>query len=160
MEVGFTGTKEKLTIEQVENLKQFLSKLHCKIFHHGDCIGADAIAHKVAIDCKYKTIIHPPINEKYRAFCKGDLILETKPYIERNHDIINSTNCLLACPKGEETVRSGTWATIRYAKKKKKMIYIFNPNGTIEEINSDGERKLVTIKQKNKNMKEVKTKWN
>ena len=65
-----------------------------------------------------------------RAFCKGDETRKQKDYLDRNHDIVDETELLIACPKEpEEITRSGTWATIRYARKKKKKLRIILPNG-------------------------------
>jgi hypothetical protein len=40
---------------------------------------------------------------------------------------------LAACPKGPEERRSGTWATVRYARKTGKPVVIFWPDGTVTE---------------------------
>jgi hypothetical protein len=50
----------------------------------------------------------------------------------RNHDIVDETELLIACP-GElaEAVRSGTWATVRYARKLGRPIVIFWPDGSV-----------------------------
>src|SRR5258706_311318 len=57
----------------------------------------------------------------------SDVMLPAKDYIARNHDIVDDTDILYACPDGPEKVRSGTWATIRYALKQKKKVVIFHP---------------------------------
>lgn len=70
--------------------------------------------------------IFPPDNPKLRAFNKADLLMPEKPYLVRNLDIINNSACLIACPKDKnnEELRSGTWSTIRQAKKRKVLTYI------------------------------------
>jgi hypothetical protein len=40
-----------------------------------------------------------------------------KSYLDRNHDIVDSCSILLALPTGQEILPSGTWATIRYARR-------------------------------------------
>ena len=41
---------------------------------------------------------------------------------------------LIACPaSADEELRSGTWATIRYARRKLKRIYLILPDGTVQE---------------------------
>jgi len=107
-------------------------------FHHGDCVGADEEAHAIiwamvqdeGLDCLI--VIHPPTDEKFRAFC-GVVrdphveIRAPKPYLERNHDIVDETEVLIATPgTHQEMTRSGTWATIRYARKR------YHPIGLIE----------------------------
>jgi hypothetical protein len=62
--------------------------------------------------------VHPPILEAKRAFCKVDETRDPYPYLIRNKHIIMATQLLLACPQvGVEITRSGTWATIRLARR-------------------------------------------
>lgn len=116
--VGFTGSRTKPTAEQVDWLTTQLTRLRAdgfRVLHHGDCEGADAMAHGIARGLGYEVVVHPPTVRKYRAFCVGDSILPPKPFIERNHDIVDAVEAMLALPSGPEQMRSGTWATIRYA---------------------------------------------
>ena|SRR5882724_12210557 len=131
--IGFTGTQQGMSKEQKEFLEYILSET-AKVykygeFHHGDCTGADSEAHDIAE--KYlKCVIHPPDIMAKRAFKKAEDIRKTKPYLDRNKDIVNETEQLIATPKEfEERLRSGTWSTIRYARKLKKRITIIYPNG-------------------------------
>lgn len=102
-------------------------------FHHGDCIGADSQAAGLAKQLGFILICHPghpkdKTDTKYRAFTKfNDEVLEAKPFITRDHDIVDSADKMIATPAGEEQVRSGTWTTVRYAKKKEKDIRIIMP---------------------------------
>lgn len=137
IKIGFTGTQKGLTTKQLISLKEFLDTVQYKIleFHHGDCIGADTEFHNICSEYYSNIIIHPPIYENKRSFCKGTIILDKKDYLDRNHDIVDDTHVLLVCPKEyKEQLRSGTWATFRYAVKKNKPIFIFYPNGKIKEI--------------------------
>lgn len=71
-----------------------------------------------------------------RSYCQGDVIKEEKEYIQRNHDIVDDSDMLIAFPSTmNEILRSGTWATIRYAKKRGKMVLIIFPDGSTEMIN-------------------------
>lgn len=121
--VGFTGTQVGMTRKQIDNLRAQLPHLMIGTapfeFHHGDCIGADAEAHEVALACGYEIVIHPPEYESKRAFCSGAASVKPpRPYLERNHDIVNAADVLIAAPRTlQEEVRSGTWATVRYWKK-------------------------------------------
>lgn len=102
-------------------------------FHHGDCVGADAEAHDIAYDVHQPVIVvHPPLNEKGRAFKQGDVILPQREYQDRNHDIVDATDYLIATPDSytEKFRGSGTWATIRYAVKKGKTVYVIYPDGS------------------------------
>ncbi len=135
MAVGFTGTQDGITHKQVlQLLNTYL--IHESEIHHGDCIGADEQFHYLARSIQMPSIqIHPPINESKRAFCDGPGvdILPAKEYLDRNKDIVNATEYLIACPGGyEEIMRSGTWSTVRYAAKKEKDVYIIFPDGSVQ----------------------------
>jgi hypothetical protein len=127
MRIGFTGTRKGMNIKQLQNLYKALSQQFALEFHHGDCFGADQEAHVIARLLGYEVWIHPPIDDTFRAFCKSDKILPAKPYLERNHDIVNSVDLLIAAPDGPEMLRSGTWATIRFAKETKTQLFILAP---------------------------------
>lgn len=74
-------------------------------------------------------IIHPPINSSKRAW-KNGILKKEKEYLDRNHDIVDCSDILITCPKEDvEQLRSGTWATIRYAKKSNKKTIIIYPSG-------------------------------
>jgi len=134
MKIGFTGTRHGMTNKQKEAFSSMFKTTLKKIkeFHHGDCIGSDKEAHEIINNYNVKTIIHPPSYNKFRANCKGDIILQPLPYLERNHNIVNKTDILVATPDIPEKIHSGTWATIRYARKQHKNIYIIRINGKID----------------------------
>lgn len=132
--IGFTGTQGGMTKAQYKQVIEWIrrSLYSYPTFHHGDCIGADEDLHHLVELTGEPIIIHPPTNESKRAFCKGALVLEAKDYLDRNHDIVDASNILWAAPSGmTEELRSGTWATIRYARKQGKSIVIFYPDGSI-----------------------------
>jgi hypothetical protein len=57
--------------------------------------------------------------------------LQPKKYVERDHDIVDETDMMISFPPtNKEILRSGTWTTIRYARKKKKKLYIIYPDGS------------------------------
>lgn len=112
-------------------------------FHHGDCLGADEQANDMAVNSvrpiatntpRYHIVIHPPSDDKIRAYCnpEGCEIRLEKPYITRNHEMIDETDRLIATPKTvqEELMGSGTWATIRYARKLKRPVMVIFPDGS------------------------------
>lgn len=125
--VGFTGTQHGMSDLQKAELRRLLIEMKCQQFHHGDCIGADEEAHQIALEVGVPCImIHPPENPRKRAFCAEKykpystnvVVRSTKPYLERNHDIVHECNLLIVAPQtDQEEVRSGTWATKRYADK-------------------------------------------
>ena len=100
----------------------------------------------MAFQLDYKITVHPPRNDKGRAFCKGTKVkvLPAKAYIDRNHDIVNClrdvlpASFLIALPHtARESIRSGTWTTIRYARKRGVPIALILPMGQIRwEVHS------------------------
>ena len=136
MNVGFTGTQEGMTLAQYSTVLGVLLSLKEGFtkedeFHHGDCIGADAEAHDLAEMLGFKTVSHPPIKENKRAFKMADVLLEAKDYLIRNHDIVDACTVMIATPKEKlEVMRSGTWATVRYSRKKNRLLYLILPNGS------------------------------
>jgi len=131
MKIGFTGTKKSMTPKQ-KKVFTFLISGKSGEFHHGDCIGADAEAHDIIKKEDISIHIHPPEKNDHRAYKKGSAKMwEKRDYLARNKDIVEATEILIATPKGNEVLRSGTWATIRYAKKNDKIIYIIMPDGNV-----------------------------
>lgn len=131
MIVGFTGTRIGMTEKQKEKVKYFLSFYNATELHHGDCIGADSDAHSIARNLDVPITIHPPLNLTRRMFNNGYAkILEKFDYATRNENIVEASDVLLACPKSSsEELRSGTWSTVRYAKKQRKEIIVIYPDG-------------------------------
>lgn len=128
IKIGFTGTRHGLSEEQKNQIKLILDKYDNIVVLHGDCIGSDTDFHNLCRNenKNIKICILPPNNPTLRAFNSGDLILPEKPYLERNSDIVENSDILIACPldKNKEELRSGTWSTIRKAKKRGMMLYI------------------------------------
>ena len=91
--VGFTGTRNGCTPEQLKTLKFLLEEIKNKYkecwFHSGDCVGADSEANTLANSLGYVTWIHPPVDDKLRAYGKAHHILEPRTYFARNRDIVN-----------------------------------------------------------------------
>lgn len=128
--VGFTGTREGITPAQDVALWQRLSELRGTDFHHGDCKGADVAAAKMAREIGYRVIAHPPDSRRMRAFHRSDEIRPELPYLERNRNIVDAAGVLLACPDGPERLRSGTWSTVRYARRQGVTVVVILPDGS------------------------------
>ena len=59
-----------------------------------------------------------------------------KGYLDRNHDIVDAADVLIAAPSGTtEKRRSGTWATVRYARKLGRTICVVLPDGVVRTEN-------------------------
>jgi len=164
--IGFTGTRDALGSAQAESLATVLAVLSDRhgglsaaarrvVFddwqlgdtvacptevHHGDCVGADETFHNLARRFGFRVVIHPPQDPRWRACCDGDDILDERPYLQRNHDIVDACDVLVACPKqSREVLRSGTWATVRYASKRQKHIILVLPDGTLTTYEKEDE---------------------
>lgn len=138
---GFTGTHRGAIDSQLQELEQKLMALKEEgfgEFHHGWCIGADEQAAKIAKKLGYWVVAHPglaadPKNLLFRSEWDGnDEIREAKAFIKRDHDIVDETELMLATPVSrEEHTRSGTWTTVRYAKKQGRKegttLFVFKP---------------------------------
>lgn len=132
MRIGFTGTQRGMTPDQKHVVVNLLSQRDGE-FHHGDCVGADADAHDIAENLPYWIISHPPVNETKRAFKKAHEFRTPKDYLARNKDIVAETERLVATPgEFEEQLRSGTWSTIRHARKLGRPIWIVFPDGSVK----------------------------
>lgn len=134
---GFTGTQKGITTPQREALITTIINSGVTELHHGACIGADEAAHHAFLEIyPYgQVVVHPPSNTSKQSTNLGGGVYITyrtpAPYLERNHNIVNETKLLIACPNGPEELRSGTWATVRYARKLNRLIYLVMPDGTV-----------------------------
>lgn len=129
MKIGFTGTRKGMSKDQKLAVKEIIAEILQTYgetqYHHGDCIGADAEFHKIALTFRgnFPIIIHPSVDSQARAFCESAYIMPKRSYLDRNKDIVDACDVLVAAPSSrKEELRSGTWATVRYARKKGKPI--------------------------------------
>ncbi len=141
MKVGFTGTRSDCTDEQRRALYGWFKThlIRMKEFHHGCCLGADQTASEWFDSAKGMKVVAHPSNLRRWTSSLGlmfaDQTMPKLPPLDRNRNIVNVTDLLLACPKGPEQFKgSGTWATIRYARKVGKKVIIFHPDGKVEEV--------------------------
>ena len=138
VKIGMSGTRKGMDDESKKELVNFLTKKDHPLFelpenannisieaHHGDCTGADKDFHNICESLDIKIVIWPPLNSTLRAYCKSDDIRPPMEYLERDKKIVDETDFLIAFPETKkESVRSGTWTTIRYARKQKKPMLI------------------------------------
>ncbi len=139
MNYGFTGTQDGMTDSQLIAFIDWIGNATPSEFHHGQCVGADVQAALIAHEFSFTVIAHPghPKDQPKSTYQRGiflnnDVVLEAYPYLERNHHIVDASEIVLATPgQMQEVMRSGTWATIRYAQKSKPVV-LFMPDGSIE----------------------------
>jgi hypothetical protein len=129
--LAFTGTQRGMTLAQRTRWRNVVAGMLPEVFHHGDCIGADAEAHDDVRRAGPLVHIHPCTITDKRAWCAGDLMSIPLPPLDRNRVMVDDSEALIACPGSMvEELRSGTWATIRYARKRKKPVHIIWPDGS------------------------------
>lgn len=153
--LGFTGTKDGLTSRQKESLFEVVVRIVGDdpkdwIAHHGDCVGGDdTFDHLCEAAGVAKIFIHPGHDwsgkSPLRALCGVYGMLRSreepetvwfpsKPYLDRNNDIAEASDIVIACPKErDEQLKSGTWSTVRRARKRGKHVILIYPDGTVEE---------------------------
>ncbi len=111
MIVGFTGTRKGMSESQKRQLvlvlRYFYRTHETTEFHHGAADGADQEAVLLAVGVGYTSVPHPAGADP----------------LERNRDIAEACDVLIAAPvKDTEELRSGTWATVRYARHERKPV--------------------------------------
>ena len=150
MRIGFTGSQKGMSTFQKHELPRILKLKDATEFVFGDCIGSDIEAARIALfEGILQFSVYPQNKDtRKRAWFlnpEKDIIRENgkwtninglldnkeviysirwfpaEPPLSRNMRIVDSCDYVIACPKEfEHTLRSGTWATIRYAWKHKK----------------------------------------
>jgi len=154
MIIGFTGTRAGMEESQRSMVREILEAYEDVELHHGDCVGADSEIHTVAMYRHIpRIVVHPPTYRKYRAFrgtgmgthesatrgveFKNTTVTVLKPdgYRERNQAIVDACDILVAAPncREEENQRSGTWMTVRMARKQGKTVLVVMPEGELTE---------------------------
>jgi hypothetical protein len=136
MRIGVTGTRAGATKAQLDSLAGYLVWHNATRLAHGDCLGVDAQACRLARDLFGKTVsivCYPPTENRWRAFYEdNDSTFPALPYLERNRLIVDSSDRLVALPKEmAQRYKGGTWFTVRYAKGQNKPVTILWPDGTL-----------------------------
>lgn len=148
MILGFTGTRQGLTPAQRVALPGVLATLPERVLH-GGAVGADTefqnFLMSQPLSCAVAVEIYPAtrvsqqtwFKKKHQVFPSGrELLIHLVVFdpLVRNRIMTRRCDHLLACPaEATEQRRSGTWATVRYARAAGKPITIIAPDGTILE---------------------------
>lgn len=136
--IGFTGSSRVITEAQTRTLYWQLVawlKAGAEWMDNGDCVEADARAGTIWRNIGGKLHLRPPENDSKRAFLEADTCDPPRPYLVRNRVIVDQCTALIATPDGPERLRSGTWATVRYARILGRPILIIMPDGSCEREN-------------------------
>jgi hypothetical protein len=130
--IGITGTRFGLAVPQSKGLFEVLRRLFVpdSVLHHGDCKGVDEQGAALARSMGYELCSHPPSDDKLRAFVPSRFLMWPLPYMERNRAIVLQSSVLVACPDSQvETLRSGTWSTVRIARELVLPVVLVFPDG-------------------------------
>ncbi len=143
MNYGFSGTREGMTAQQKTAFRELLlNRGKPDYFHHGGCVGADDEASAIVEELWGSAVLHAHLSTLINlrskdAFIRSMVWTAQKPPLNRNRDIVDCSGLLIACPKtAAEKKLSDTWATIRYARKKKIGVIIITPDGYFLEDES------------------------
>jgi hypothetical protein len=147
----FTGTRsgmalrQKMVIRQMMTGSALMEIRRVSRFLHGGCIGADAQFHVILkqMGLLSKVEVYPSDIPEFRDDLEAGYgilrIHEPSNPIARNKTMIGRAHSLLAAPREfQEVVRSGTWMTIREARKKGIPVLIVFPDGHRHLEEGDG----------------------
>lgn len=136
--IGFTGSRHGMTYGQHAAVTRALRIFQPLWFHHGDCVGADAEAHAIAVGLGIPVHLHPCDLNAQRAYCEGAAMVSPElPPLVRNRDIVALSNLLIAAPNtAHEVLRSGTWSTVRHAQRSNQRVVVILPNGNAVGVGS------------------------
>lgn len=136
MIVGFTGTRNGMTLQQRRTLKQMLEGLAPRGLVHGACLGADDQADQLAADLGIPRLAFPSDMPNERVptsvlLARGGsdvAVRDPQPPLERNRCVVHMSDLLVACPaQAREILRSGTWATVRHGRKLGRPVVVIEP---------------------------------
>lgn len=130
--IGFTGTRQIDLVSQ-ERLSYLEDILLAKDVDsdfratavHGCAEGADSVFHQMCLNLNIPVYGRPATNSKTKLGQFRFVYMPEAPLV-RNRKIVEDCDVLIAVPVNPlvEEKRSGTWATIRYARKLNKQIII------------------------------------
>jgi hypothetical protein len=128
MRVGITASRYGITMRQEAGFVAICSV--ATELHHGNCVGGDVQLVRVLMrhNKACRLIGHPGNSPEWQAQIESDEEFAPKPNLDRNADIVEWCDVLVAAPQSlTEKLRSGTWATIRMARKAGKPVIILDP---------------------------------
>lgn len=148
MRWAFTGSEWPLTPNQSLALDRVISdeimQHNVDKIHHGGCKGADDEFHELLGRGNYNLWAHVEVwpghierkrgkSTSYGVYRGKNLWVIHQPEytLTRNRLMVDVADRLIAAPDGVEVLRSGTWATVRYARKKHRPITFVWPNGEV-----------------------------
>jgi len=139
--IGFTGTRMGMSREQQRVFQELIEKrtkqYQIKRFVHGGAIGADEQADQIVCELGIPITVRPGSDDRYLYWVEKDdgvvrAVYSPEKPLDRNQLIVDSVTEMFATPvQMTEINRSGTWATIRYTRKRDKLLTIIYPDGSL-----------------------------
>jgi hypothetical protein len=150
--IGITGTRHKPSNKQLHSLGLLMTTtlntvVGIREIHHGCAVGIDETAHYIAKSIAGVMVYgHPGIGwngeSPYRMAIdtrEFDGLYTIDTYGKRNLAIVRAAQLLIACPRYPESdalsKRSGTWQTIRMARRATTPVILVIPDGRIMKDN-------------------------
>jgi len=137
--LGFTGTRRGMTAAQRATLADCVSVLPARAVH-GGAVGADeefdAFLVRAGMVAQDVDVYPASVDRWVKWVDAGRTVYAVRPPLARNRFIVRDCDYLIAAPAtAEEVRRSGTWATIRYARRPiaRRPIVILLPEGGVRE---------------------------
>lgn len=151
MRYSVTGTLDCFSTDHVAIIEQALGCLtHVERFSTGGAFGVDSVAARLAAQLHPRALheLYYPYGEWWNEDLLSDRYWWTKVavhggYMVRNDALVAACDVLLAFPKtSEEEQRSGTWATIRRARKAEKPVWMYPLDGSGPWIPREKRKKI------------------
>jgi hypothetical protein len=136
--IAFTGTREGMSNRQTEAFTELIGAFanviaegYQTIFVHGGCDGADIKTRDITLSMNHSICVEcfpgDESQHKKNSLCISQVVHPIMPYLWRNKKMVNMGGLLVAAPLSmNEENRSGTWSTIRYARKINKPCIILD----------------------------------
>ena len=146
-EWGFTGTRKGMTLQQGQYTRLAVRHGKPAIVRHGGAHGADMEFHALwreELPRRFADVW--TADAKQAKMFDGQDNVSVNPVMDplhRDEEIVRRSKFLIACPHTQkEELRSGTWTTIRRARKIDIPILIVWPDGV---MSLDWHRTLVRV---------------
>lgn len=141
---GVTGTRHGAAKEQRASLLIRIHRITERAngrfelwLIHGGCAGVDVETHAICKGFGWYTWVLPGSNGAHRNCKNADIIENPRPFLDRNRLIVDRCHAIHALPKGYlEERRSGTWATVRYARSMSRRLVMIWPDGRVDTTHS------------------------
>lgn len=143
-----TASRRGLTGAQKKRLASLIRRIRPEEVLHGDCVGGDADCHRIVTACSRALVgVYPSDRSGQRAFCGGvEVKAVPRPPLERNRTMVRRSSLVVAFPASfSEELRSGTWATVRHARRVGRPVVLIWPDGRFGKINFKERRNDETL---------------